>query len=381
MAEIHGLIDERFAQMADLLSASIDAGTDVGASIAVTVDGEFVVDAWGGSADEARSTPWAADTITNVWSSTKTMMTITALVAVDRGYIDVHAPVADYWPEFAANGKEAITVANLMSHTSGVSAWAQPITMDDVIDREKSTAMLAEQAPWWEPGTASGYHALNQGHLVGEVVRRTTGRTLGQYFADEIAGPLEADFHIGLADEHHHRVSNVIPPPHDPVAERAMGNLDPNSLMVRTLTSPGPDASYAWKPEWRRAEVPAANGHGNARSAALIQSVVANNGEMNGIRLLSKDTIDLIFEEQSNGLDVVLNMPVRFGIGYGLYSPESSPHLPGGRIASWGGWGGSVVIVDTDRNMVITYMMNKMQSGLLGDFRGINLVKAAYAAI
>jgi CubicO group peptidase (beta-lactamase class C family) len=219
---------------------------------------------------------------------------------------------------------------------------------------------------------------LNQGHLVGEVVRRITGLSLGQFFAKEVAGPLGADFHIGLAPEHDHRVSNVVPPPPLPIDIAA---LDPDSVMVKTFTGPPPDATIAWTQPWRRAEIPAANGHGNARSVARIQSIVACEGEVDGVRLLSPETCKLIFDEQTNGIDLVLGVPLRFGIGYGLKHPESYPHLPDGRVCFWGGWGGSVIIVDLDRRMTIAYMMNRMEGGLLGDPRGEGLVVAAYAAV
>jgi Beta-lactamase class C and other penicillin binding proteins len=198
MAAIEGYCDARFEKMRKVLTSNLSSGEDLGASVAVVADGEMVVDLWGGWADTERSAPWTENTLTNVWSTTKTMTSLSALVLADRGDLDLDAPVATYWPEFGANGKDDISVKALLSHTSGVSGWAQPVAVEDMYDWHKSTAMLAAQAPWWEPGTASGYHALNQGHLVGEIIRRITGRQLGQYFADEIAGPLKADFHIGL---------------------------------------------------------------------------------------------------------------------------------------------------------------------------------------
>jgi len=377
MAEIHGTFDSRFGAIADLLSASIDAGTDIGASVAVTIDGAPVVDIWGGWADEAKTTPWEENTITNVWSTTKTMMALSALVLVDRGELDVYAPVAKYWPEFAANGKENVEVRHLLSHTSGVSGWAQPIVVDDIYDWEKSTAKLAAQEPWWEPGTQSGYHALNQGHLVGEVIRRITGKKLGQFFADEIAGPLNIDFHIGLAPSEFHRIANVIPPPPLPID---FATLDMNSVLVKTFTGPAPGAEASWTSEWRQADIGAANGHGNARSVARAQSIVANGGEIDGVRLLSPATIDLIFDQQASGMDLVLGIDSTFGIGYGLPG-ASYPYFPEGKICFWGGWGGSVIIVDVGRRMTISYMMNRMDAGLVGDVRGENLVRAAYAAV
>ena len=377
MAEIHGTFDDRFVAMRDLLSASIDAGTDVGASVGVTIDGAPVVDIWGGWADAEKTKPWQADTITNVWSTTKTMTSLAALVLVDRGELDVFAPVSKYWPEFAANGKEAVEVRHLMSHTSGVSAWAQPVIVDDIYDWEKSTSMLAAQQPWWEPGTQSGYHALNQGHLVGEVIRRISGQKPGEFFASEIAGPLGIDFYIGLDPSEYHRIANVIPPP---PMEIDFATLDMNSVLVKTFMGPTPDASVAWTTDWRQADIGAANGHGNARSVARAQSIIACGGELDGVKLLSPATIDLIFQVQSSGIDLVLGIDSTFGIGYGL--PNASyPYFPSGKICFWGGWGGSVIIVDTDRRMTVAYMMNRMDAGLVGDVRGESLVRAAYAAI
>ncbi len=377
MAEVHGTCDARFEKMRDILSANIDSGADVGASAAVVLHGELVVDLWGGWVDEAHTAPWQSDTITNVWSSTKTQMTLCALMLVDRGELDLDAPVATYWPEFAQNGKEGVLVRNLMSHTSGVSGWDQPITVDDIYDWETSTSRLAAQAPWWEPGTMSGYHALNQGHLVGEVIRRITGKKLGEFFRDEVAGPLGIDFHIGLPESEFGRISNVIPPP--PLAID-FTQLDPSMVVVKTFTGPAPGAEASWTKEWRQADIGAANGHGNARSLAIAQSAITNGGVINGTKLLSQDTIEQIFRVQSDGPDLVLMMPVKFGIGYGLPN-ETYPFLQDRRICLWGGWGGSVIINDVDNGMTITYVMNRMADGLLGDVRGQSLAVAAFEAI
>jgi len=360
-----------------LLSDTLDSGEDVGASVCVTVDGETVVDIWGGHADEAQTTEWQEDTITNVWSTTKTMTFLSALLLVERGQLDFYAPVAQYWPEFAQNGKENIQVRHLMGHTSGVSAWAQPVTTEDIYDWDKSTSMLAAQAPWWEPGTASGYHALNQGHLIGEVIRRIDGRMLGDFFAQEIAGPMGADFHIGLAESEFARIANVIPPEDVPID---LATIDMESIAMKTFTGPAPSATIAWETPWRQACVPAANGHGNARSVAQIQAIVANGGTASGVTLLSDETIDKIFDEQAHGIDMALGLPVRFGMGYAMPS-EGAPYLPEGKIAYWGGWGGSSIVVDTERSMTFAYMMNRMDAGLTGDFRSINLTTATYDAL
>jgi CubicO group peptidase (beta-lactamase class C family) len=238
--------------------------------------------------------------------------------------------------------------------------------------------MLAAQAPWWEPGTASGYHALTQGHLVGEVIRRITGTSLGAFFADEVAGPLGGDFHIGLDPADDERVSNVVPPPTIPFD---LESLDPDSVMMKTFTGPSMDASIATTEAWRRAEIGAGNGHGNARSVARIQSVVACDGEIDGIRLLSPKTCQLIFEEQANGIDLVAGIPLRFGIGYGLPHPETLPYIPDGRVCLWGGYGGSMIIVDLDHRMTIAYVMNRMEVGIIGDAPGEGLVRTAYACL
>ena len=382
MADIQGTCDDRFSVLGDILSSSIDNGSDLGASVAVTIEGEMVCDLWGGWADTEKSKPWKENTITNVWSTTKTMTALCALVLVDRGELDVNSAVAKYWPEFAANGKENIEVRHLMSHTSGVSGWAQPVVVEDLYDWEKSTSMLAAQEPWWEPGTASGYHALNQGHLVGEVIRRISGKSLGTFFAEEVAGPLGADFHIGLDPSQYHRVSNVVPPPPLPIDIEAMGGID--SVAIKTFTGPLPDASVSWTDEWRQAEIGAANGHGNARSVARIQSVISNGGTVDGITLLSPETVDLIFTEQANGVDLVLGMPIRFGIGFGLVNAEMAPITGGrtdGRICYWGGWGGSIIINDVDRRMTIAYMMNKMAAGLVGNPTSEAIASTVYGIV
>ena len=374
---VQGHCQPRFEALRQLFAANIASGADLGASLAVTLDGEFVVDLWGGWADEARTRPWDADTVTNVWSTTKMMTSLTALLLVDRGELDLDAPVARYWPEFGAAGKSGIPLRHLMSYNSGVSGWAQPVTMADLCDREKTTALLAAQAPWWQPGSGSGYHALNYGHLVGEVVRRITGQSLGAFFSQQIAQPLGADFHIGLPASEFGRVSNVVPPPPLPFDFSA---LDPASVMFKTLSNPLPDASASWTDGWRQAEIGAANGQGNARSAARIQSVLAGGGEVDGIRLLSPRTIDKIFEVQSHGVDLVLGVPIKMGVGYGLPIPEL-PYIPDGKVCFWGGWGGSLVIVDCDRRMTFSYVMNKMAPGVMGGENVAGLAACAYAAL
>ena len=230
-----GTCSGRFDSLRELFQAKLDSGEDLGASLALNIDGEMVVDLWGGWADEARTIPWTENTITNVFSTTKCMTSLAALMLVDRGELDLDANVAAYWPEFAAQGKAGIKVRHLLSHTSGVSGWEQPITLEDLYDWDKSTSLLAAQAPWWEPGTAAGYHAMTYGHLVGEVIRRITGQRLGAFFAAEIAGPLGADFHIGLLPSEFHRVADLVPWPLQPTYP---ADLDPNSPAFKMFTGP-----------------------------------------------------------------------------------------------------------------------------------------------
>jgi CubicO group peptidase (beta-lactamase class C family) len=374
MADLDGTFDERFRGVRNALEATLDSGLDVGASVAVALDGELVVDLWGGWADEEAGTEWERDTITNVWSTTKTMAALCALILADRGELDVDSPVARYWPEFKAAGKEAVEVRHLLGHTSGLSGWQERMQPEDLYDWEKATSVLAAQEPWWEPGTASGYHAFTQGYLVGEVVRRITGQTIGTFFASEVAGPLGADFHIGLDPVHDPRVSKVIAPP------KVASNLQPTSIAMRTLSNPPLSAEQSWESDWRRAEIPAAGGHGNARSVAMVQSVLACGGEVGGVRLLSAEGCQAVLREQSNSTDLVIGFPCRFGLGYGLMSADLQ-FGPNARTCYWGGWGGSLVVVDLDARMVVAYVMNKMQQGTVGDERGHSMVSAAYAAL
>jgi len=314
LAEVHGSCDERFSGVRDALGQHLDAD-ELGASVAVDLDGETVVDLWGGFRDEARTTPWTQDTLVNVWSTTKTVLNLAALMLVDRGELDVHAPVGDYWPEFSAKGKKNVLVRHLMSHTSGVSGWDQPFTIRDMYDWESSTERLALQRPWWEPGTASGYHANNQGHLVGEVIRRITGKTFKRFVAEEIAGPLGADFQVGAREADWDRIAPVVPPPPPDVDPRT---LDPESVLMKTFTGPVASAKAANSPEWRRADLGALNGHSNARGVLRVMRTMTLGGEAGGVRLLSPATIDRVFEQQADGVDLVLGERFRWGIGYCL---------------------------------------------------------------
>jgi CubicO group peptidase (beta-lactamase class C family) len=377
-AIIHGDNDARFDSVRDQFRQRLDSGEELGASIAATIDGRPVIDLWGGFADPERSQPWERDTITNVWSTTKTVVALATLMLVDRGAIELEAPVARYWPEFAQAGKESVTISQLLSHTSGVSGWTAPFTTEDMFDHERAAAALAAQAPWWTPGTASGYHLLNYGHLLGEIVWRVTGKTIGAFVRDEIARPLGADFHIGLAPSDFARVSPVVPPP---PTQMDLSALPPEHPAVRTFTAPLLDATATWTDEWRQAEIGGAGGHGNARAVARIHSVITNGGEVDGVRLLSPATIERIFEQQSDGIDQVLFLPLRFGNGFALPS-AGAPAIPQrDRIAFWGGWGGSLIVNDVGRGATFAYVMNRMSPGIIGSPRSDAYLAAFMAAL
>jgi len=376
-APVQGHCEPRFARLHEAFQSLLDSGADLGASMALTVDGRMVADLWGGHCDEARQQPWQADTLTHVWSTTKTMTALCALVLADRGELDLDAPVARYWPEFGAAGKGGVLVRHLLGHSSGVSGFADPMTLAGLCDWDDCVDRLARQAPWWTPGSASGYHALNYGHLVGEVIRRISGLKTGRFLAEHITGPLGADFHIGLPAEALSRVARVVPPP---PLDIDFGALPADSPALRTLTNPAPDARISWDPAWCAADLGALNGHGHARSVVQVQTAVACDGETAGRRLLSPATVARIFEPQADGVDLVLGVPLRMGIGYGLPAAVL-PYLPGGRIAFWGGWGGSIVLADADRRVCFAYMMNKMAPGVVGGANAAHLVATLYGIV
>jgi len=370
---IHGLCDPRFAAVKTAFETNFSEHGDLGASVAITLNGEFVVDLWGGHVDEERTDPWQEDTLVNVWSSTKTMAAMSLLLLADRGEVDLHAPAAKYWPEFAANGKETIEVRNFLSHSAGLSGIDEKVEGNKLYDWEWMTSALARQAPWWEPGTQSGYHALTQGHLIGEIVRRVTGQSIGNFFRQEIAEPTGADFHIGAEEALDTRIGNLVPPPSGPAP-------DPDSIAGRTFANPGVDATEPRKRAWRAAEIPAANGQGNARSIVRAQTAMANGGQAFGKTIMSEAGTRRVFEKQSEGVDLVLGVPLTFGMGYGL-NGAFTPISPNPNTCFWGGYGGSSVIVDQDARLCFSYVMNKMESGLLGDPRGFGLAAAMYMSM
>jgi CubicO group peptidase (beta-lactamase class C family) len=374
--EIHGECAPEFEAVRAAFAGNFEQGNELGASACVTVHGETVVDLWAGDRD-LEGNPWERDTIVNVWSTTKTMAATTMLVLADRGELDLDAPIATYWPEFAANGKEAITTAQVMGHTAGLPGFDPAIAAEDLYDHERCAANLAAQAPWWEPGTASGYHLITQGYLEGELVRRITGRTLGTYFREEIAEPLGADFHIGLPESEEGRVGYVTPPA-DPLG--VVAGMDPASIAVRAGVSCPVSGNEQNTRAWRAAEIPAAGGTSNARGVARVHAMLANGGTLGGTTILSPEGVDRIFVEQCHQTDHVLGVKMRLGTGFGLMN-DLIPLSPNPRSAFWGGWGGSICVIDVDARVSIAYVMNKMAGGLVGDMRGALIVLATMGAL
>ncbi|PLB44854.1 beta-lactamase [Aspergillus steynii IBT 23096] len=364
--DVKGEWDPEFNDLHDLLQKNIANESEVGASITVNINGKNVVDIWGGYRDAARSQPWEADTIVNVFSTTKNIVNLAMLVLIDRALLDPHEKVSKYWPEFAHNGKRDIEVRHLMSHTSGLSGWDEHMELSDLYDFESAAAKLAAQAPAWTPGTASGYHSLTQGFLLGNVVRQVTSMTLTEFIAKEIASPLGADFQIGAKQSDWPRIADMIG-----YTQPAPTDLDTTSIAYKCLYNPMFPFEIANTPEWRNSELGSCNGHGNARSVARILSTISNGGDVDGKPFLKPETIDLIFQEQSMGPDLALGFPFRFGMGFALTAPNLwPPYLPAtGRVCWWAGAGGSIGVMDLDRRMTVAYTPNKMQmQGPAGEY-------------
>lgn len=373
---VEGRVHDRYAGVRDVFEENLSSGADVGASFCATVEGEIVVDLWGGFADEARTRPWTRDTIINVYSTTKTVTALTALMIADRGDLDFDAPVAKYWPEFAANGKDRVKVSHLMSHSAGLSGWKERISNDDLYDWDKCVGLLAAQAPFWEPGTAPGYHGLTQGYLVGEVIRRVTGRTVGTFFREEVAGPLGADFWIGLPASEDGRVADLIPPPPGAAIGEASGQTE---LQANMSNNPGVDVMVTRTRAWRGAEIPAAGGTANARGIAEVHAILANGGVAKGKRFLSEAGCRKALELQIEGQDLILGTPARYGMGFGLAGGMLP--LPSPNTIYWGGYGGSLSIIDMDARTTFGYAMNKMAGTTQGDVRGLGLAMAMWTAL
>jgi CubicO group peptidase (beta-lactamase class C family) len=382
---IQGECDPRFSRVRDAFAASFEAGRELGASVSVTIEGRPVVELWGGHSDKARERPWKKDTLVNVYSTTKGWTSMCAHRLVDEGKLDLDAPVAKYWPEFAQAGKERIAVRSLLDHRAGLPAIRQPLAAEALFDWGTMTAALAAEEPWWEPDTRHGYHAVTFGWLVGEVVRRAAGVTTGAYFRDAVAGPLGLDAHIGLAEVDDARCADLRPAPRSEAARPSLLEqimAAPDSMTAKAFTNPitmvlpGTVASRAW----RGAELPSVNGHATARSLARLYGALACGGAVDGVRVLSPESIARCHTERSRGVDAVLGVPTRFGLGF-MLSQEGEAFGPGARAFGHTGAGGSVAFADPDHHVGFGYVMNRMGTGILIDPRAATLIDAVYACL
>jgi CubicO group peptidase (beta-lactamase class C family) len=377
-AGIQGHCAPGFEPVRDAFAANLAEQDEIGASVAVVVRGELAVNLWAGWADLARTRPWREDTLTNVWSTTKAMTSLAAQILIDRGELDPDAPVARYWPDFAAAGKGEIPVRWVMCHQSGLSGLSTPITVQDTFDWEKMTSLLAAQEPLWEPGTASGYHAMTFGFLVGELIRRISGQRPGNFFAAEVAGPLGADFHIGVPDSEFGRCSELqgVRMSDDEQAEIAQAFANMHPAAVAAMTNPAVTGDEANDPAWRRAELLAANGHGTAAALATIMGTLVDGSQ----RLISEKTLRRACVGHGIHTDLVLGIPVQFGLGYGV---TGELYLYGRSESSFGhdGFGGSAVCADPEQGLAWAYVMNRMGMSLTGDPRKMALMDGIYRSL
>ncbi len=372
--DIHGTCDDRFAAVRDAFAENFAAEPEVGASVAVTLDGAPVVDLWAGYADRERTRAWERDTIVNVFSTTKGMVALAAHMLADRGALDFDAPVARYWPEFAQAGKAELPVRYLLTHQAGLNVLEGNLSPAQTLDWDAVCAQLASQAPRWEPGTKQGYHTGTFGHLVGEVVRRVDGRTVGTFVREEIAAPLGVDFLIGFGPEEDHRVADIL---------------------ADTRTPPGDDVTAAiaaidWNARERRAaELPSGGGHTNARALAAVYGALACGGEARGVRLLRAEAVERARVERANGRDETLGVPTHRTLGFMLPFAEFGDVRPVGTFGHAGA-GGSQGFADTERHIGFGYAMNQALSPQPGetrpptggmDPRGQRLVGALYRSL
>ena len=382
---IEGNCDPRFARVKAAFADNFERRNEYGAAVAVTLEGKPVVDLWAGHTDKARTQPWQRDTIANVFSTTKGMTAICAHRLVDQGKLDLDAPVVRYWPEFGQAGKEQMPVRMLLNHRVGLPAIRKKLNDDDMYNWDTMAAALAAQEPWWVPGTGHGYHALTIGFLIGEVMRRITGKSVGAYFRDEIAKPLGLDCHIGLDAREDGRCATMLaspPPPPGQVNLFEYAQQHPESVTGYAFGNPATAMKLGAinARAWRGAEIPAANGHTNARSLARLYGALARGGELDGVRVLSGPGIVRCHTEESFGPDEVLQITTRFTTGFMLTKPDD-PFGPNPHTFGHPGAGGSLGIADPDAKIGFGYVMNKMGPYVVVDPRTRVLMDAVYASI
>jgi len=381
---VHGTVADGFEAVAETFVDNFADRNETGASVSVYVQGEQVVNLWGGAANHKTNEPWREESAIVVFSTTKGATAICVAMLAQAGKLDYDEPVATYWPEFAAAGKEAITVGQLMSHQAGLIYAEPPLSLEEILKVTPVVATLGAQAPLWEPGTTHGYHALTYGWLAGELVRRVDGRTVGTFFAEEVARPLGLDFWIGLPEDQEWRVARL----------RGAGRPSGKELeLMRKIAGPGTnggralmmDGAFAPKGgvdpfntrQVRASEVPAANGVTNAASVARMYA--ATIGEVDGVRLLETDTVETVRAERVVGPDESLVLPTRFGYGFMLHCDELVL-TQDGAFGHYGA-GGSLGFADPATGMSFGYVMNQMGGGIASDPRAVALLEAAHASL
>jgi CubicO group peptidase (beta-lactamase class C family) len=381
---VHGHCDARFAAVRTAFEENFQGRDELGAAVTVTLDGETVVDLWGGWADAARTRPWERDTLVNVWSTSKGPTSLCAHILADRGLLDFDAPVAAYWPQFAAAGKESVLVRHLLSHRAGLAGLREPHDLAQLCDWELTVERLAAQEPWWEPGTRSGYHALTFGHLVGEVVRHVSGLRPGAFLEREVTGPLGIDFTIGLPEKEADRAAELVHPPVASSSEQAAIFAQLAPAAVAALTNPLVGATEANTAGWRAAEIPAANGHGTARAVAALYGIFAGRGAYGSRQVLSPEAAERVREGQGSCRDLVLGAgfehETEAGLGLWLSGPTGS-YGPNPRAFGHDGFGGSCGLADPESGLSLGYVMNRMGPHIADDPRKMALVDALYSAL
>ncbi len=355
---IDGDCDTRFAAVREAFRENFTQRGEPGAAIALSMHGRPVVDLWGGWSNAARDRLWQRDTLVNFFSVSKALCTICILKLVEQGKLALDEPVGSVWPEFSAAGKEKLTLRHVLTHQAGLPSLREPLPPGAMLDWNVMVQALARAEPWWKPGTAHGYHVNTFGFLLGEMVRRVSGRTIGTMLREDIAQPLGADVHIGLPASEHHRVAEYLWP--TTTSQQGMPAGDDLMRWNAYWNPPGiSGGGYVNTPEWRMAEVPSTNGHGTAQGVARVYAALANGGEIDGVRIVSRPMIDAATVEQSKGFDLINQRPSRFGLGFQLTQPER-PIGPNPRAFGHFGAGGSLGFCDPDTGVAFAYVTNDM---------------------
>jgi len=355
---IDGFYEPRFARVRDAFQENFTTRGEPGAAIALSIRGKPVVDLWGGWKNAARDQPWRHETLVNFFSVSKALCTICVLRLVERGHIALDLPVAKVWPEFAQRGKEDITLRHILSHQSGLPSLHEPLPAGAMLDWNVMIEALARATPWWKPGSAHGYQVNTFGFLLGEIVRRVSGRSIGTVLREDIAQPLGADVHIGLPPSEHSRVAEYL----WPAATSQQTMPGPEDLMRFNAYWNPPGISgggYVNTPEWRAAEIPSTNGHGTARGVARFYAALGEGGQIDGLRIISEAMLTEATKEQSSGIDLISQRPSRFGLGFQLTQPER-PLGPNPRAFGHFGAGGSLGFCDPDTGVAFSYVTNDM---------------------